>query len=230
MNKLNKYYEEILKKVHSLLETKQYEEAFEIVSQEIASPYIPAEYIEIFEKFYVDLNKIVMVNQIKNRYSSMSKMEMLGKAYDGKKIDVNLFCYLLGKYCKEFDNVDLQYINKIFTNKAIANDEKIFVLQQLKLAEVTYTFDFLNIVLNKTYKINTTDDFEYSKHPYFKNVRRQIEDTLMKDPSLANLANELLLIIYEYYFGSQPSYESTVLANKLVTYVQGYFGDTHKRD
>jgi hypothetical protein len=230
MDKLNKYYIETLKKIDSLLQQKQYEEAFEIVSQEIASPYIPMEYIERFEQLYVELNKIVMVNQIKEHYNNMTKMQMLAKVYDGKKFDVNLFSYLIGKFHQEFDNVDLQYINKIFIDKHIANSEKIFALEQLKLTNISYTFDYFNNVLNKTFKINTTSDFEFNKHPYFKVVKRQIDDILMKDPSLATLSNELLSIIYEYYFGSQPSYEPIVLADKLTRYVKTYFDQSYKPD
>jgi hypothetical protein len=230
MDKLNKYYIETFKKIDSLLKNKEYEEAFEIVSQEIASPYIPMEYIERFEQLYVELNKIIMVNQIKHHYNNMSKMEMLGKVYDGKKFDVSLFSYLIGKFHKEFDNLDFQYINKIFSSHQIPNTEKIFALEQLKLTNISFNFDFFNNVLNKVFKVNTTNDFEYSNHPYFKAVKQEIDDILMKDPSLATLANELLLIIYEYYFGTQPSYEPNVLANKLTSYVKTYFDQSYKPD
>jgi hypothetical protein len=230
MDKLNKYYIETLKKVDSLLHDKRYEEAFELVSQEIASPYIPMEYIERFEQLYVELNKIVMVNQIKHQYNSMSKMEMLAKIYDGKKFDVNLFSYLIGKFYEKLDHVDFQYINKVFNAKHIANTEKIFALQQLKLANISYTFDFFNNVLNKTFKMNPIDSFEYVNHPYFQNVKQKIDDILLKNPSLATLSNELLSIIYEYYFGGQPSFEPSVLANKLTDYVKTYFDQSHKSD
>jgi hypothetical protein len=230
MDKLNKYYVEIMKKLDDLLQQKQYAEAFELVSQEIASPYIPMEYIERFEQLYVQLNKIVMADQIKDQYNSMSKMEMLAKTYDGKKFDINLLSFLLGKFHEEIDQVDLQYINKIFQDKNITNTEKIFALEQLKLANITYSFDYFNNVLNRTFKIDTSTDFEYFKHQYFKNVKNKIDDILLKDPSLATLANELLVIIYEYYFGSQPSYEINVLADKITSYVKTYFDQTYKPD
>ena len=230
MDKLNKYYVEILKKINSLLQEKQYEEAFEIVSQVITSPYIPMEYIERFEQLYVEINKIIMANQIKDKYNSMSKMEMLAKIYDRKKFDVNLFSYLLGKFHDEIDQIDLQYINKFFLEHNIPNTEKIFALEQLKLIKKNYVFDFFNNVLNKNFKIDVNSDFEYLKHPYFKSVKQQIDEILMKDPSLATLANELLLIIYEYYFGSQPSYEPIVLADKLTRYVKTYFDHSYKPD
>jgi hypothetical protein len=230
MDKLNKYYIETLKKIDTLIKDQQWEEAFEIVAQEIASPYIPAEYMERFEQLYVELNKIVMVNHIKERYHSMTKMEMLAKTYDGRRFDVNLFSYLIGKFYEELDQIDLQYINKIFSDKHLANAEKIFALEQLKLAGISYTFDFFNNVLNKTFAINTLSDFEYNKHRYFKTTKQQIDNILLKNPSLATLSNELLLIIYEYYFGNQPPYDSLALAEKLTAYVQTYFDKSYKPD
>jgi hypothetical protein len=228
MSELNKYYQETLKKIDTLVRDKQYIEAFEIVSQEIASPYIPMEFVERFEQLYVDLNKIVMVNQIKDKYNNMSKMEMLGKVYDGKKFDLNLLSYLLGKFHKEIDQIDLQYLNKIFLDKHVSNAEKIFALEQLKLSDIPYTFDFFNNVLNKQFKASTNSQFEYHTHPYFSIVKKKTENILMKDPSLATLCNELLVVIYEYYFGSQPSYEVNVLADKLTRYVRTYFEPAYK--
>jgi hypothetical protein len=228
MKEINKYYEVILKKVNSLISNKEYQEAFEIVSQEIASPYIPMEFIERFEQLYVELNKIVMINQIKNEYNNMTKMEMLGKIYDQKKLDLNLLSFFLGKFHNDIDTIDLQYINKIFMDKHISNNEKIFVLEQLKFAKIFYTFDFFNNVLNASHKISSNDSFEYHTHHYFKDVKVKMQNILFKDPSLLTLANELLTMIYEYYFGSQPPYETIVLADKLARYVKTYFEPQNK--
>jgi hypothetical protein len=230
MTKLNKYYEEILRKVDKFIAEKNYDEAFELVSQEIASPYIPMEYVERFEQLYVEINKIVMVNQIKHKYNNMSKMEMLGKIYDGKKVDLNLLSFFLGKFHKQIEPMDLQYLNKIFMDKTITNTEKIFALEQIKITEIHYIFDYNNGFINKIFTINTNSDFEFHKHSYFVQTQKLIEDILIKDPSLATLAHELLLIIYEYYFGTQPYFESVVLADKLTRYVKAYFDNKYKPD
>jgi hypothetical protein len=230
MAKLNKYYEDILRKIDKFLSNKQYESAFELVNQEIASPYIPMEYVERFEQLYVEINKIVMVNQIKHKFNSMSKMEMLGKIYDGKKVDLNLLSFFLGKFHKEIDIIDLQYLNKIFSDKSIGNTEKIFALEQIKLSDINYTFDYNNGIINKIFKVDTSNDFEFNKHPYFVQTQKAIEKILIKDPSLATLAHELLMIVYEYYFGTQPYFEPMVLADKLSKYVQAYFDNKYKPD
>jgi hypothetical protein len=230
MTKLNKYYETILERIEKLIQEKKYDEAFEIVKQEIASPYISLEYIDRFERLYVDLNKIVLVNQIKNQYNNMSKMEMLGKIFDDKKFDINLFSFMLGKFHKDLESLDLEYINKIFKSKNISNSEKIFALQQMKLVNLVHAFDYFNNALNQTFSINLNDDFEYNKHPYFLQVKDQVNQVLLKNPSIATICNELLLLIYEHYFGSQPSYDTNILANKLSDYVQTYFEPEHKSD
>jgi hypothetical protein len=213
-----------------LLAGEKYDDAFEIVNQEITSPYIPMEYIERFEHLYVDINKIVTVNQIKDKYNSMSKMEMLGNIYKNNKLDLNLLSFFLGKFHKQIDNIDLLYLNKIFADKTINNSEKIFALEQLKLADIRYIFDYSNGLINKTFKIDVSSDFEFNRHPYFLNVGKAIEQILMKDPSLATLSRELLMIIYEYYFGTQPYYQPSALANKLTDYVKTYFDPKYEPD
>jgi hypothetical protein len=196
-----------------------------MVNQELASPYIPIEYIQDFERLYVEISRKVIANEITTKYESMSKMKMLGEIYDGKKINVNVLSFFLGKFIKDIDEVDLQFINKIFTDKTIDNNTKLFILVQLKDAGVSYEFDFYNNLTNSNFKLSPQSSFEFGNVEFFNKVNKIISDRLSKEPSLIVIAKELLVIIYEYYFNQIPPYTIEVLSDNLTKYISQYFND-----
>jgi hypothetical protein len=201
-----------------------------LVNQELASPYIPAEYIQEFERLYVEISRKVIADEIKHKYNNMSKMKLLAEIYDGKKLNINVLSFFLGKFLKEIDGVDLQFINKIFLDKNIDNDNKLFIMSQLKDAGISYEFDFYNKMTNSSIKLNSQSNFEFEHIDFFNKTNKSINDKLSKEPSLIGIANELLVIIYEYYFNQIPPYTVEDLSENLVKYVGQYFNnDKHQQ-
>jgi hypothetical protein len=196
-----------------------------MVNQELASPYIPMEYIQDFERLYVEISRKVIADEIKTKYESMSKIKMLSEIYDGKKLNINVLSFFLGKFIKEIDEVDLQFINKIFLDKSIDTNTKLFIMTQLKDASVTYEFDFYNNLTNSSFKLNSQSNFEFENIEFFNKVNKTIDDNLSKEPSLIVIAKELLVIIYEYYFNQIPPYTVEILSDNLTKYVLQYFND-----
>jgi hypothetical protein len=217
------YYLDIIKKINDLCNKKEYEKAFNIIQEEINQPYIPNEFINQFEQLYLQINQLINVQRIQNKYNNMSKLELLSQAYNEKKLDVNIFSYFLAKFVKDIDDVDFQYINKIFKNKDIENTEKIFILKQIKDSELKYDFNYFNKNLNKEFLINSQSSFEVNLIDYYVQVDKLIEKILFKNPSNIALAHELLSIIYEHYFNLSPKFDVMVLADKLTRYVNAYF-------
>jgi hypothetical protein len=220
---MNKYYEDTLKKINELKQKKQWEDALELVNQEISSPYIPSEYIETFEKLHIEVNREVIVNRIKDKFSKMNKMEMLAHIYRDGKLDLNVLSYFLAKFVQEIEQTDLMYLNKIFLDKNIPNNDKIFALSQIKLCNLDYEFQYFNKINKQTFNLNPNSDFEFEQQPYFVNTKKLIDTLLMKEPSLITLANEILIVIYEYFFNSHPEYDEQYLATQLSQYVHTYF-------
>jgi hypothetical protein len=200
-----------------------------MTSQELVSPYIPIKFMQQFEQRYVEINQKVLVDEIKNKYNAMTKMKMLSEVYDGKKLNINVLSFFLGKFAREIDQIDLQFINKIFLDHNIDNNTKLFVLTQIKDAEISYEFDFYNSMINKTIKVNSKSDFEFEQTEYFNKINKLIEDTLSKEPSLIVIAKELLMVIYEYHFNTIPPYSVELLARNLCRHVLQYFEQDKKQ-
>jgi hypothetical protein len=194
-----------------------------MTNQELASPYIPIEFIQQFEQLYIEISEKVLVAEIKNKYETMTKMKMLSEVYDGKKLNINVLSFFLGKFAHELDQIDLQFINKIFLDRSIDNNTKLFVLTLMKDADISYEFDFYNSMINTTIKINSKSDFEFEQTQYFNKVAKLIEDALAKEPSLIVIAKELLMVIYEYHFNTIPPYSVELLSNNLRQHVLRYF-------
>lgn len=56
------YYDEIISKINSLIQNKQFDEAFSLVLNELEMPYIPKEYEEIFYEKFNELKSFRKVN------------------------------------------------------------------------------------------------------------------------------------------------------------------------
>jgi hypothetical protein len=179
---------------------------------------------------YLDVKRQALSEEIKFKYDHLTKLEMLSLVYNGKKLDLNVFAFFLGKFFEELDDLDYGYLNKIFKDPKIQNGEKIFILEQLKMCELKHTFDFVNEYTGHISKVSTTDNFEIETNSYFKHVCNIINKQLMKDPSLINMALDLARVVYENYFNEEPKYAAEELGNQLVNYVKSHFDDRIKAD
>ncbi len=226
----NNYYKEKIKEINLLIDQKKYQEALEIVSAEIAAPYIPKEYIDNFEQLYITLSERVNVEAIEKKYNSMEKSQLLIEAYNGKVLNVNVLSFFLAKFSSELDKLDFVVLEQMFANKSISNDLKIFALEQIKLCEINHTFQFYNNMTNKELTIESSSNFEIDQDMYYVYITKFLEKELFKEPSLMPLASYTLKLCYEYYFGSRPPYTKQELGENILMYIRSHFNDSIKPD
>lgn len=224
------YYKEKIEEINLLMDQKKYKEALEIVSSEIAAPYIPKEYMDDFEKLYISLSEMVNIEAIEKKYNSMEKTKLLVEAYNGKVLNVNVLSFFLAKFNAELDKMDFIVLDQMFSNKNISNDLKIFALEQIKLCEINHNFPFYNNMTNKEMMIESLSDFEIDNDLYYVYINKFLEKELFKEPSLMPLASYTLKLCYEYYFGSRPPYTKQELAQNIVQYIRSNFDETVKPD
>ncbi len=224
------YYKERIKEINLLIDQKKYKEALDMVSTEIAAPYIPQEYMENFEQLYISLSEVVNVEAIEKKYNVMGKTQLLTEAYNGKSLNVNVLSFFLAKFSSEIDKMDLAILDQMFSNKQISNDLKIFALEQIKLSDINHDFTFFNNMINKEMVIGSQSNFELDNDQYYFFVKETIEKELFKEPSLMPLASYTLKLCYEYYFGSRPPYTKQELAINILQYIRSHFDDSIKVD
>jgi hypothetical protein len=224
MDKFDKYFQDALEKIQLLRKEKKLADAIELIEQELSSSYIPLKFVQTFEQLYLDVSKELTIENVKHKFSKMSKTEMLGNIFKDGKVNLNVFSYFLSKFYKELDQYDLNYFNRIFLDKNLSNSEKIFILKQLKVANINFNFTYFNLTTNEQFIINSLSDFEFDSQKDYCSVLKVIDNQLMKEPSLILLAKDLLQIVYEHFFNRFPiTYSIDALANNLVKYVQHYF-------
>jgi hypothetical protein len=223
MNDLSLYYSKIITSIKEKCKNGNLSDALEILDQELQSPYIPSQYLTELENLYININQKALVEQIVNKYKNMSKMEMLSQILIDSKININVLSFFLSKFNKQIDLIDLQYLNKIFLNKNISNSDKLFVLEQLKMCDIKYEFNFYNNYLNKEFKINSEQFYSLDNSEYYQLVKSNINNILIKNPSILNLAQTILLSFYETYFPINMDYKTEVLATNICRYVESQF-------
>jgi hypothetical protein len=227
MDNLDKYFQKIIGQIKDLIQTEKLDDALEIVEQELSSSYIPLKFIQIFEQLYFDISNGILVKNIEQKFNDMSKNEMLGSIFKKDKIDLNILSFFLSKFNREINKNDLFYLNRIFEDEYISNNEKIFILSQFKIANISYDFDFANHMISERFKINTLSNFEINSRTYYKSVLDMLEQQLIKEPSLIALAKNLLQIIYEHFFNRDViKYNDKILSNNLVNYTKKHFDET----
>lgn len=231
MDNIDKYFHNAIDKINKWCANHKYRDAIEFIEQELNSSYIPLRFVQTLEQLYLDINKQSMIYDIKQKFNKMSKTEMLGNIYKQNKLDLNVLSFFLSKFLKEIDQYDLQFINKIFIDEKLSNNEKIFILSQLKIAQINYQFSFINNITNETFVINPLSNFEINYQPYYCDVTKQIENALMKEPSLILLAKDLLEIIFEHFFNRDPiNYDTNTLATNITNYVKKHFDPSTQTD
>jgi hypothetical protein len=179
-NKKNDFYEKIMDKIYDLTKKGELEEALKIVEEEIVSPYIPADYLNDFERLYTELKKAVTAMSMEKKYAGMTKLEIMSQIFKKNTVNMNAFTFFLSRYVYEMEQIDAHFFNTIFLSSSVSMFEKIFILEQFKFADVNFTFEFYNQNSNKNFCVNSMSDFEMSNAQYYASVEKKIKSALLK--------------------------------------------------
>ena len=224
MSDLNKYYDNILKKVDIHNKENNFLESINLLQDELDSPYMSLEYIKIFEEKLYEAQYNYNYNNPKNTYNNFSKEELISlikKNNEGSELAlINYF----DNYKDKFDNYDLSFIKNLFEDKNISNDIKIISLNLLKMNQINLDINFYNRFLDQSFSINSLEFKNIEEIEFFTNVRDTIlNKIIVNEPSLTDFCLASLYAYYKTYFFSFDDLESIdykTFAIKLVEVIK----------
>ncbi len=145
-----KYHEFNILYIRSLCELKQFDKALNILDEELAMPYIPMEYDQIYRTIVQEVAQEVAPEYKPPQMSEDEIKELLNK----RPIDEKFLDAAISLKEKNIRNY-LEEIKNIISDSSIPNVCKVVLLMGLKGQEVSLDLDFVSPRGNK--KINSLD-------------------------------------------------------------------------
>lgn len=87
---MDTYYEEILKEIKKLIEAKNFQEAYAILSDELSMPYIPKESEEMLIQYYNECRSELDLNKVQRSYTEEDIEQLLQGSLDEQFAAVEL--------------------------------------------------------------------------------------------------------------------------------------------
>ncbi len=223
---LKQYYSDISLKLIDLIKQEKYEEALDVIDDELEQPYVPNSILVSFMKTRKEIEIQLAQSKYDEEIDEMSKFEMWNKIYDEKnhKIDIVFINILLEKFGEELDEIDFAVINKIFKDKKISNVDKSHLLFILLDIDAQYKFTLYNNYLNKEFSF-VPKDIVNSFIPREETVKK-LEEVFMKDPSKLEIAYNLLQLLSSQYIPEEIPFSDDEIVDSISDLVNSFFGDS----
>ena len=218
-----KYYDGILKKAKDKFTNKNYEEAIEMIEDELNQPYIPFEYEQVFENQLFAFQAEYRYLQIDEKYKLLDKNQMLKQITNENKFNVYLFDFFIQKFNENLTNEDFIIISDWLAGNCLSNYEKFYILDALAHFKIEHKFVYFNHNTNDDVVLNTID---FHNHTLFDNYHQTlaiIEEQLMKDPTILKFATDLLNAVATHYFPSFEFQSTNSLANIILKIINNCF-------
>lgn len=218
-----KYYDQILKKSKDKFTNKKYDEAIQLIEDELNQPYIPFEYEQIFENQLFAFQAEYRYLQIDEKYKLLDKNQMLKQIVANNKFNVYLFDFFIQKFNENLDNTDFDIIGKWLIVDFLSNYEKFYILDALAHFKIEHKFILFNHFTNDDVVLNTIDFHEHECFTKYNQVLEIIEQQLIKDPSIAKFASDLLNAVATHYFPTFEFQSTEKLANIILKIISNCF-------
>lgn len=218
-----KYYDQILKKSKDKFTDKKYDEAIQLIEEELNQPYIPFEYEQIFENQLFAFQAEYRYLQIDEKYKLLDKNQMLKQITANNKFNVYLFDFFIQKFNETLDNTDFDIIGKWLIVDFLSNYEKFYILDALAHFKIEHKFILFNHFTNDDVVLNTIDFHEHECFAKYNQVLEIIEQQLIKDPSIAKFASDLLNAVATHYFPTFEFQSIEQLANIILKIINNCF-------
>ncbi len=223
--KINDYYADIVEKVLKLVNEEKYEEAIDVLNEELDQPYIPTDFFHNLNQIKNDIELQLKENNYNKKVSNLSKLEIWNLVYDEKKhkFDEVYFNVLLSKFNDELDEIDLSIINKIFNDKRVDNVSKSIMINNLRDLKVNHTFKIYNNFLDETFKFNPIVNLELDRQVV--ELANKIEEVYLKNPSKSEIALSLLQVLATKFMPIKIKFDNNDIINSVVNITNSLFSE-----
>lgn len=208
------YYDDVLKKIDTLIDNKEYDKALSTLKDELSVAYIPRDFEKLFEERL-------------DRLSSFVKN-------DAKTInDEELFSYLKSTPEKQLVAVNILDTKNLRDYLDVVED--YLLGDGLKNAKVLLIDSLIRQEISESIKAKI-DDIDYEFIPKYllppeesdgyKSAKKLIDDYFMKEPSKLRIANDLLYKDVILMLPLNPEeQEGELLFKKVIDFIEKAFNN-----
>ena len=203
------YYDEILEKIQSLLEEKDYSLAEKIIDDELNVPYVPR---EIEQKLY-ELKSRVVHDSVTYKLTDDQIEEYL---YHGDPVHQL-------KAVEELDDKNLREYKMICSRYLMGNgflNAKLLLIDSMIRQEINE--EFICVKDGKEYSFNPSELPVIENSASYLKATTLLDEVYLKEPSKLYLAKQLL---YKEFMMSLPVIYTEQEAEKLVEKITAYIGE-----
>jgi tetratricopeptide (TPR) repeat protein len=189
------YYEYVSLKATVLKDLGRYDEAIDLVAEELKMPYIPVEYDEGFNELY---SEIVMLKKesLGQSTTGLSKEELEEVLTNSDNFDLIMQALL------QLKDYNIRSIADTLKNylRDETKDSMIKTLMLELLNDQDYNEEVLVVKNNNTYTVNPVNLETVIESKALAHVSKMIENNLDKDPSKKEIGFQLLdYYLYDVY-------------------------------
>lgn len=229
-SELDNFYNKILDKAKLLISEEKYQEALEIVNEEIEQPYIPIKFYDIFHELKYEIMSVLYNHKIENKYWIKSPSELLKIIINSNVFIIEYWEVFLDKLEIQEEEIDKYFdlINEIFKSNKLENTDKFYILQSLIDLSVNHEFDFKNSYSNLSIKINPSTIIEEMKNSKYTLAIESLYNYFFKDITKFNFSQNILHYVQDYYFPEFPFSSLDSLVKSIINYVDNVMFDENK--
>lgn len=222
-NEIEQYYSNISQQTIALITEKKYEQAINILNEELNQPYIPYDIYEKLLQSKLDIEKMLLEDTYIKKFDSLTKREIWSQVYNENNnfIDISYISILLEKYENEFDDYDVTMINDILNNKKINNVDKWLLIELISQLKLNYSFSMYNSFLDK--KISFNLETLQTSQDQLVIIAKELSNLLAKQPSELEIALQLLQALHTKFIPNEISFNNHDIINTLKNVVLALF-------
>lgn len=219
LSPIESFYEGIKKQVEKLIEKKEYQEAEAILLDELEAPYIPQKYYEILEEMLANVRFEIYYLKDNADIESLSKDRLMDKIFEKNKIDYNALLLFFERYTSDLKEDDFVFFEDILINKKVKNYDKELVFQMFVNNKIKCNLKFYNTNLKEEFIVDSLSTQTFHTIDLYQKTQSLISEMAEKEITLLNFCEEILFLIYKYYFPLVPNFEYKKLAQSIFSYM-----------
>ncbi|AKU80056.1 DUF3196 family protein [Spiroplasma turonicum] len=198
------YYEDVSKKLSTLIDNNNFEAALKIINEELLAPYIPEKFEKYLQTWNDYINEHMELSQRKLFSWSLEKVVYVMKNENDQHSHLVAFDFLRELNARKI----IDDISEYLINPINSDENKTFLL--MILIEQKIDKEFVIVKNNYKFAINPIKFNVKESQLFLKNIEKNIENLLYHyDPSLFNIS---LNILNSYYYFKFPSFSSMHLS------------------
>lgn len=206
------YYDDTLKKIDKLIDEEKYEEALDILKEELSLAYVPKEFEDKFK------NLLSQISQYTNNSSKeLSDEEIINYLHSDKEKQLIGVSVLASKNLRNY----VDEVNEYLSGDGFIN-AKVILIDELIKQELSETFKYINEGVE--YEFIPKYILSPENSDGYLEACQLLQDEYLKEPSKYRLALDLLYKEVILMLPLSPEkQEGELLFNRIVDYINKAF-------